>query len=296
MADHLIKAITTDGAFRMLAVDASALVGSAQRRHDTWPAATAALGRTLTGTLLLSSALLKEPETMTVRIQGDGPVGMIVADGNAKGQVKGYLSHPQVNLPATPLGKIDVRRAVGTQGSLSVTKDLGLKEPFTGQVPLVSGEIAEDFTYYLAKSEQIPSAMGLSVFVDPDGSVAVAGGFLIQTLPAATAEQLAALESRLQQLPLVSDLLRQGQTPTQLLQQIFGVTPIKVLAEMPVSFHCDCSKDRFSRALATLSSSELQAMITEDHGAEAVCKFCGAHYQFSETELRQIIAAKTSSK
>ncbi|WP_261806596.1 Hsp33 family molecular chaperone HslO [Lapidilactobacillus luobeiensis] len=293
MVDHLIKAITTDGAFRMLAVDASGVVSEAQQRHDTWPAATAALGRTLIGTLLLSSALLKAPEKLTVRIQGGGPVGMIIADGNALGEVKGYLSQPQVNLPATPLGKIDVRRAVGTNGLLSVTKDLGMKEPFTGQVPLVSGEIAEDFTYYLAKSEQIPSAMGLSVFVNQDASVQVAGGFLIQTLPTATEAQLTELEQRLQALPLVSDLLRQGQTPTQLLQQIFGPGTIKVLSNSPVRFKCDCSKDRFRRALATLSQDELTAMITEDHGAEAVCKFCGEKYQFSEVELQQLLANKS---
>lgn len=289
MADYLVKAVTTDGAFRMLAVDGSELVREAQQRHDTWPAATAALGRTLIGTLLLSSAVLKAPEKLTVRLVGDGPVGAIIADGNATGTVKGYVASPHVELALNPLGKIDVRRAVGTKGMLSVTKDLGLKEPFTGQVPLTSGEIAEDFTYYLAKSEQIPSSMGLSVFVNQDRSVQVAGGFLIQALPGASTAQLTALEDRLQKLPRVSDLLLQGQTPEQLLQQIFGVTPIKFLATMPVAFKCDCSKERFRKALATLAPSDLQKMITEDHGAEAVCKFCGNKYQFSEAELQSML-------
>lgn len=292
MTDYLIKAVTSDGAFRMLAVDASQLVQEAQQRHDTWPAATAALGRTLIGTLLLSSAVLKDPEKLTVRLVGDGPVGAIIADGNANGTVKGYLASPHVELPLNPLGKIDVRRAVGTKGMLSVTKDLGMKQPFTGQVPLTSGEIAEDFTYYLAKSEQIPSSMGLSVFVNQDKTVEVAGGFLIQALPSATSAQLTQLEQRLQKLPRVSDLLLQGQTPEQLLQQIFGLEQIKVLEKMPVAFKCDCSKERFRKALATLATSDLNQMITEDHGAEAVCKFCGRRYQFTEAELRQLVAAR----
>lgn len=292
MTDYLIKAVTSDGAFRMLAVDASQLVQEAQQRHDTWPAATAALGRTLIGTLLLSSAVLKDPEKLTVRLVGDGPVGAIIADGNANGTVKGYLASPHVELPLNPLGKIDVRRAVGTKGMLSVTKDLGMKQPFTGQVPLTSGEIAEDFTYYLAKSEQIPSSMGLSVFVNQDKTVEVAGGFLIQALPSATSAQLTQLEQRLQKLPRVSDLLLQGQTPEQLLQQIFGLEQIKVLEKMPVAFKCDCSKERFRKALATLATSDLNKMITEDHGAEAVCKFCGRRYQFTEAELRQLVTAK----
>lgn len=289
MTDYLVRAVTEDGAFRMLAVNGSEIVQTAQQDHATLPASSAALGRTLIGTLLLSSALLKDEEKLTVRILGDGPVGGIIADGNAKGEVKGYIQNPQVNLPLNPLGKIDVRRAVGTKGMVSVTKDLGLKQPFTGQVPITSGEIAEDLTYYLAKSEQIPSAMGLSVFVNQDNSIGVAGGFLIQTLPGATDEQLTGLEKRLKEIPLVSNLLREGQTPEAILKTIFADQPIKFLGQTPVQFKCDCSKERFGKALATLPRHELQAMIDEDHGADAVCKFCNTHYQFDVDELKNIL-------
>lgn len=290
MSDYLVKGITVDGAFRMLAVNGTEIVQTAQVDHDTWPASSAALGRTLIGTLLLSSALLKGDEKLTMRILGDGPVGGIIADGNAQGEVKGYISQPHVNLPLNPLGKIDVRRAVGTNGMINVTKDLGLKEPFTGQVPITSGEIAEDLAYYLAKSEQIPSAMGLSVFVNQDNSIGVAGGFLIQTLPGATDDQLSTLEQRLNELPLVSDLLRDGQIPEQILQKIFADEEIKFLEKMPVAFKCDCSKERFAKAIAALAKSDLQAMIDQDHGAEAVCKFCGKRYQFSGDELKKYAA------
>lgn len=292
MSDYLVKGITANGAFRMLAVNGTELVQTAQIDHDTWSASSAALGRTLVGTLLLSSALLKDEEKLTVRILGDGPVGAIVADGNAHGTVKGYLSQPHVNLPLNPVGKIDVRRAVGTNGMINVTKDLGLKEPFTGQVPITSGEIAEDLTYYLAKSEQIPSAMGLSVFVNQDNSIGIAGGFLIQALPGATDEQLTQLEHNLKDLPLVSDLLRQGKTPEEILQTIFAGDELKFLEKMPVAFQCDCSKDRFAKALATLSQNDLNEMIEQDHGAEAVCKFCGKKYQFTEEELKALIQSK----
>lgn len=292
MSDYLVKGITANGAFRMLAVNGTELVQTAQIDHDTWSASSAALGRTLVGTLLLSSALLKDEEKLTVRILGDGPVGAIVTDGNAHGTVKGYLSQPHVNLPLNPVGKIDVRRAVGTNGMINVTKDLGLKEPFTGQVPITSGEIAEDLTYYLAKSEQIPSAMGLSVFVNQDNSIGVAGGFLIQALPGVTDEQLTQLEHNLKDLPLVSDLLRQGKTPEEILQTIFAGDELKFLEKMPVAFQCDCSKDRFAKALATLSQNDLNEMIEQDHGAEAVCKFCGKKYQFTEEELKALIQSK----
>lgn len=282
--------MTVDGAFRMLAVNGTEIVQTAQTDHDTWPASSAALGRTLIGTLLLSSALLKDEEKLTVRILGDGPVGAIVADGNADGTVKGYISQPHVNLPLNPVGKIDVRQAVGTSGMVNVTKDLGLKQPFTGQVPITSGEIAEDLTYYLAKSEQIPSAMGLSVFVNQDNSIGVAGGFLIQTLPDATDEQLTNLEKNLKALPLVSDLLRDGKTPEMILEEIFADEEIKFLDKMPVAFQCDCSKDRFAKAIAALSKNDLNEMINQDHGAEAVCKFCGKKYQFTEDELKELAA------
>lgn len=289
MEDYLVKALCFNGEIRAMAVRTTNIVDEAQRRHNTWRAATAALGRTMTGSLLLGS-MHKGNDKLTVKIQGDGPLGAIVVDADAKGNVKGYVQNPSVNLPANDVGKIDVRGAVGTNGSLSVIKDLGLKEAFTGQVPLVSGELAEDFTYYLANSEQVPSAVGLSVLVDNenDDRVKAAGGFMIQVMPNATEETLVEIEKRLADIPQVSTLLDQGETPENILERLLGKENVDILDKMPVQFHCDCSKERFSSAIATLGEVELTAMIEEDEGAEAVCHFCGEKYNYDAQELTAI--------
>lgn len=287
--DYLVKSVANDGMFRAYAIDATGVVQEAQRRHDTWSAALAALGRSLVGTLLLASSLLKNTEKMTVKIQGNGPVGAIVVDGNADGTVKGYLQQPHVHLPLNEKKKIDVKGAVGTTGTLSVTKDMPEGKPFTGQVPLVSGELGEDFTYYLAQSEQIPSSVGLSVFFNPDNSIAVAGGFLVQVMPGATDEAITELEKRIKDLPLVSELLRQNKTPEEILALLFADRDVKILDKMPVGFKCDCSKERFATALASISRTDMEQMINEDHHAQAVCRFCGNKYDYNETELKKIL-------
>ena len=289
MADYLVKSVAGNEMFRAYAVSATGVVAEAQRRHDTWSAASAALGRSLVGTLLLASSVLKGEEQMTVKINGNGPVGGIVVDGNANGTVKGYLQHPHVHLPLNDQHKIDVKAAVGTDGFLSVTKDQGVGDPFTGTVALVSGELGEDFTYYLAQSEQIPSAVGLSVFVNDDNSIGVAGGFLVQVLPNATDEAISSLENKLKDMPLVSQLMRDGKSPEDILDLLFD-GDVKVLDKMPVKFECDCSKERFAEALMALPKHEVQAMIDEDHGAKAVCHFCGDQYQFSERELEAVLS------
>lgn len=292
MSDYLVKSLAFDGQIRAYAVDATETVSTAQKLHDTWSAASAALGRSLIGTLLLASASLQGGETMTVKINGNGPVGGIVVDGNANGTVKGYVQNPHVHLPLNDKHKIDVKGAVGTEGFLAVTKDLGLKEPFTGQVPLVSGELGEDFTYYLAKSEQIPSSVGLSVFVNNDNSIETAGGFMIQVMPGAKEDTISKIEKRLAEIPMVSEMMRDGKKPEDILDEILGAENIKVLDKMPVSYHCDCSRERFLGVLTSLSADQLQEMADEDHGAEAVCHFCGKKYQFTEDELWKIIKVK----
>lgn len=289
MADYLVKSLIDDGMFRAYVVDATQTVAEAQQRHDTWSAATAALGRTMIGTMLLSTSLLKGDEKLTAKVNGHGPVGAIVVDGNADGTVKGYLQYPHVSLPLNDKHKIDVKKAVGVNGMLTVTKDQGFGQPYTGQVPLISGELGEDFTYYLAKSEQIPSAVGVSVFVQPNNTVKVAGGFMVQTMPGATDEAISRLEQRLKEMPMVSELLLDGQTPEEILQLLFKDEKIKILQKMPVAFKCDCSKDRFAKSLAAIQPQALQEMIDEDHGAEAVCHFCGNKYAFSEDDLREIL-------
>lgn len=293
MSDQLITAVSKDGAFRVFAVDASQTIAEAQRRHDTWSAASAALGRTMVATLLLAAAGLKGPDDLlTVRLKGDGPVGAIVVDGTSHGTVRGYIEQPHVTLPLNLVGKIDVARAVGSRGLLAVTKDLGFGQPFTGQVPLVSGELGEDFAYYLTQSEQIPSAVGLSVFVNADNTIQVAGGFMIQTLPDAPQAEIAAVETTVKTLPLTSEMLRQGLTPTDIATRAMGDVALDVVNTKPVSFECTCSKAHFGHIIASLRRKELTTMIEEDHGAEAVCKFCGRKYQYTEAELKTFLQEK----
>lgn len=287
--DYLVKSVINDGMFRAYAVNATGVVAEAQKRHDTWSAASAALGRSMVGTLLLASSVLKGEEKMTVKIQGGGPVGGIVVDGNANGTVKGYLQHPHVHLPLNDKHKIDVAGAVGTTGTLSVTKDMGVGDPFTGQVSLISGELGEDFTYYLAQSEQIPSAVGLSVFVNSDNSIEVAGGFLIQVMPDASDEEIDKLEERLSGMPLVSEMLRDGDSPEDILHKLFPDEDVKILDKMPVAFKCDCSKERFAGILASIPRHEMEEIIEEDHQAEVVCHFCGNKYHYDEKELKEIL-------
>lgn len=289
MSDYLVKSLAFDGQIRAYAVDATETVRKAQELHDTWSAASAALGRSLIGTLLLSSASLQDDEKMTVKINGNGPVGGIVIDGNAKGTVKGYVQHPHVHLPLNDKNKIDVKGAVGTNGFLAVTKDLGLKEPFTGQVPLVSGELGEDFTYYLAKSEQIPSSVGLSVFVNNDNTIKTAGGFMLQVMPGAKDEVLSKVEQKLNEIPMVSEMMQQGMTPEDMLYEILGKDNVKILDKMEVSYKCDCSRDRFYKIIKTLPNDQIKEMIDEDHGAEVICHFCGKKYKFTEDELKKCI-------
>ncbi|MGY3778682.1 Hsp33 family molecular chaperone HslO [Isobaculum melis] len=289
MSDYLIKTVCFEGQIRAYAVCATETVSEAQRRHDTWSASSAALGRTMVGTVLLG-ATLKGDDKMTVKVEGNGPVGPIIVDGNGKGTTKGYITNTKVSLPPNELGKIDVKGAVGTEGSLTVIKDLGLKDTFSGTVPLISGELGEDFTYYMANSEQVPSAIGLSVLVDTDDSIKAAGGFMIQVMPDATNETITLLEEKIAEMPLVSSLLDDGESPEQILARIMGEDNVKVLEKMPIKFECDCSKERFATAIIALGADEIQSMIDEDHGAEAECHFCGKHYHYSEADLEELKA------
>lgn len=290
MNDYLIKAIDASKNLRLLVINGKDLVAEAQQRHDTWSASSAVLGRTLLGGLLLAGAELKDQQELTVRLLGNGPVGATVVTAKSDLTVKGFVQNNHIALPARADGHIDVKKAVG-QGWLQVTKDLGLKQPYTGEVQIVSGEIAEDLTYYLAKSEQIPSAVGLSVFVNPNNTIGEASGFLLQALPGATDELLQKTEERIKALPPLSEAFLGGMTPEDLAKKILG-DDCKILEKDPVKYECDCSKEKYAKMLETLKASELNEMINEDHGAELVCNFCGDKYQFSEAELQEILAKK----
>jgi molecular chaperone Hsp33 len=289
MSDYLLKSLGYNGEVRVYAVDATEAVAEAQRRHGTWSAASAALGRTMIGGILLG-ATLKGEEKMTVKVEGNGPAGHIVVDSNGKGEVKGYIANPKISLPLNEAGKLDVRGAVGTEGTLTVTKDLGMKEAFSGQVPLVSGELGEDFTYYMATSEQTPSAIGLGVLVDTDDSIKAAGGFMIQVMPDATDETITALETQLASIPMISQLLEDGENPEAILDRLVGKENVKVLEKLPVSFKCDCSKERFATAIIALGGDEINSMIEEDQGAEASCHFCGNTYHYDVADLEGLKA------
>lgn len=293
--DYMVRALAFDGTISAVAVRATEVVNTAHLKHDTWSAATAALGRSLVAGLLMG-ATQKGDVKLTIKVQGDGPGGAIIIDADTKGHVKGYIQNPHVSLELNQYGKLDVRGVVGTKGSVTVIKDLGLKEPFTGQVPLVSGELAEDFTYYMSASEQIPSSMGLSVLVEIDESVRAAGGFLIQVMPGATEETINILEKRLADLPLVSKLIDEGKTPEDILKVVLGEENIEFLGENAVEFKCDCSKEKFADVLTSLGVNTLTELIEEDHGAETVCHFCNSKYQFSEEELKELLVKSKKMK
>jgi len=288
MKDYLVKATAFEGNIRAYSAVTTNTIEEARRRQDSWATTTAALGRTMTTTVLMG-AMLKGKDTITVKIEGGGPIGAIVADSNAKGDVRGYVSNSHVDFELNESGKLDVRKAVGTNGFLSVVKDLGLREHFTGQVPIVSGEISEDFTYYFATSEQIPSAVGAGVLVNPDLSVLAAGGFIIQVMPGATDEVITKLEERIASFPPISKLIEEGHNPEQILFKLLGEENVKVLEELPVQFKCKCSKKRLEKAIISLGKDEITAMIEEDGGAEASCHFCNEVYNFSKEELEELL-------
>lgn len=295
MSDYLVRAIGFNGSVRAFAVSSTETVGEAQRRHDTWPTASAALGRTMTAGVMMG-AMQKGDDQLTIKVQGDGPIGAIIVDANAKGEVRGYAMNPHVDFELNQFGKLDVRRAVGTQGSLSVVKDAGLRDYFTGQVELVSGELGEDFAYYFTKSEQTPSAVGLGVLVNPDYTIKAAGGFIVQVMPGVDDETITQIEEALSKIEPVSKMIEKGFTPEEILEAVLGKEHVEILDRQDVTFSCNCSKDRFSNALIGLGEDELQAMIDEDHGAEAECHFCMEKYSYSEDELRDIIEEVRAQK
>ncbi|MGI8317308.1 Hsp33 family molecular chaperone HslO [Halobacillus mangrovi] len=287
MADYLVRAMAFDGQVRAYAVQSTDTVEEARRRQDTWATTSAALGRTLTISAMMG-AMLKGDDKITLKVEGDGPAGAIIADANSRGEVRGYVKNPHVDFDLNDQGKLDVARAVGTSGTLSVVKDLGMKDHFTGQVPLISGEISEDFTYYFANSEQVPSAVGAGVLVDTDYSILASGGFIVQMMPGADEETTSQIEKRLTEMPAISSLVRDGKTPEEILHTVLGKENVQILDSMPVQFKCHCSRERVEVAISSLGDDEIQRMIDEDQGAEAKCHFCNEDYQFDVEQLKEL--------
>lgn len=284
--DRLIRGTAMNGKVRAFAIQTTELVEELRRRHDTFPTATAAMGRTVT-TAAIMGAMLKGEEKLTIQVSGNGPIGQIVADANAKGEVRGYVSNPHVHLPSNSVGKLDVAGAVGTEGFINITKDLGMKEPYRGSVPIISGELGEDFTYYFAQSEQTPSAVGVGILVDTDNSVIVAGGFIIQLLPGLTDQEITVLENAIGTLPPVTSLLDQGLELEELLRRF--LPDVQVLEGLDIQFNCSCSRERLEKTLISLGQSELEQLIEEEGRAEVICQFCNEAYDFNKEQLETIL-------
>ncbi|AOM84607.1 Hsp33 family molecular chaperone HslO [Salisediminibacterium beveridgei] len=285
--DHLIKALAYDDQVRIYAIETTDMVDEAARRHQTWRTVTAAIGRALTaGTMM--GAMLKGDEKLTIKIEGNGPASPLIVDANANGEARGYVSRVDVDPERHPDGKLNVGAVVGHEGYLSVVKDLGMKDYFTGSVPLVSGELGDDFTYYFASSEQTPSSVALGVLVGEKEKVMAAGGFILQLMPEATDETIDQVEAALQELPSVTEMLSKGMTPEDIVSRL-SAGDYRILDKKKVAFHCQCSRERIETALYSIQEDELVSMIEEDKGAETSCHFCNEVYQFSKADLQEIL-------
>ncbi len=282
--DYAVRATAADGGILALAASSARLCEEARRRHDAWPTAAAALGRVLTGAALLALPL-KDGGSVTLRVRGDGPLGGVLATAEASGAVRGYPVHPHVDLPVRADGKLDVGGAVGRFGLLTLTRDLGLRQPYSGSAPLVSGEIADDLTHYLARSEQVPSLVALGVLVGTGGRVRAAGGLVVQILPGASDDTAAEIENNVARMGAVSRCIAAGASPEDLVCEALGRFGPRFLQRSELRFHCPCGRRRTRAALAALPRQELRAMREEDGGAELVCHFCGRRYRFAADEL-----------
>jgi len=285
--DRIVKATAANAQIRIFAADTRDTVEEARNRHDTTPVATAALGRLLCAGAMMSTMQKGEDDLLTLKITGDGPLGAITVTADSNANVKGYVANPKVDLPLNAVGKLDVSKAVGN-GRLDVIRDMGLKEPYVGQTPLISGEIAEDITYYFANSEQVPSSVGLGVLVDRDLSVKRAGGFIVQLLPFASEEVIEKLEENLKQISAVTTFFEQGGTPESLIETLAAGMEPNITETVPVRFYCNCSRERVEKALISIGKEELNSMIEEGKPVTLNCGFCNTDYTFTPEELKEL--------
>ena len=290
MGDQLVRAITKDGMVKAVAVTTRELTERARQIHRTLPVATAALGRTLAAASMMGNALKEDGASLTLRIQGGGPLGILLAVSDNQGNVRGTVDNPAVDIPLRPDGKLDVGAAVGCDGTLTVIRDLHMKDPYVGSVGLLGGEIAEDLAAYFVESEQIPTACGLGVLVDRDQSVLAAGGYLIQLLPGAGEDVITKVEGGVMAAGSVTGLLRGSAGPEEMLRQVLSDFELEILERSPVEYRCDCSRDRMERALISLGPEELRGIIDEQGGAELTCRFCDNVQNFTKEELEALLA------
>ena len=283
--DYIVRATAADHQLRAFAVTSRDIVEKAREIHNTSPVATAAIGRMLTAASMMGSMMKGEKDVLTLQVECGGPIGGITVTADSNADVKGYVNNPNVILPPNAQGKLDVSGALGP-GFLNVIKDIGLREPYNGQTHLVSGEIAEDLTYYFATSEQVPSSVGLGVLMDKDNHVRQAGGFIIQVMPDTDDEVIDKLEARLGEVHSVTDMLDKGMTPEDILGYVLEGMDVEILETIPTQYKCNCSVERVSKAIASIGKKDLQEMIDDGKPIEVNCQFCGSHYKFDTEQLK----------
>lgn len=288
MNDYIIRAITANDQIRAFAAVTTETVEEARKDHNTSPVATAALGRLLTAGAMMGTMMKGDKDILTLQIKAGGPLEGITVTADSKGRVKGYVGNPNVCIPANSKGKLDVAGAVGV-GFMNVIKDMGLKEPYVGQVALQTSEIAEDLTYYFATSEQVPSAVGLGVLMNKDNTVRQAGGFIVQLMPFAEESTIAKLEENVQKITSVTSLLEEGHTPESLLEKVLDGFDMEINEKIPTEFYCNCSRERVEKALISIGRKELNEMIQEGKPIEMNCHFCNHNYEFTVEELKEIL-------
>ncbi|MBU5677026.1 Hsp33 family molecular chaperone HslO [Alkaliphilus sp. MSJ-5] len=289
MKSTIIRATAASNKIRVFVANTTAMIDKVHKLHETSPVAIAALGRTLTATSIMGLMLKSEKEKITVNINGGGPLGPIVVVGNSKGNVKGYVSHPNTESTNLYPGKLDVGSAVGRDGSITVIKDLGLRDPYVGSYPLVTGEIAEDFAAYFTFSEQQPSGVALGVLIDVDYTIKAAGGYIVQVLPGIDEETLTKLEDKLASLEPITSIIEKKSTPEEMLDYILGEMEPTILESYEVDFICDCNEERLEQVLISIGEKDLREITEEDKKAELVCHFCNKKYQFNEEQLRKLL-------
>lgn len=287
MKDYIVRGTAAGGQIRAFAAYTKKMAETGRRAHNTSPVATAALGRLMTGAAMMGIMMKGDKNILTLQIHGDGPMEGMTVTADSHGNVKGYVNNPEVILPANSKGKLDVGGAIGN-GYLSVIKDLGLKEPYVGQIELQTGEIAEDLTYYFAASEQTPSIVGLGVLMEKNNTVKQSGGFIVQLMPDATEEVICHLENKLGELKSVTTMLDEGKTPEQILELILGDLDLEIMEQVDTKFYCNCSKERVAKALISIGKDELERLIAEGKEVELNCHFCNTNYLFDIDELKDL--------
>lgn len=292
MTDYIVRATAANNQIRAFAATTKETVEVARQAHNTSPVATAALGRLLTGGVMMGSMMKNDSDMLTLQIKGDGPIGGLTVTADSKGNVKGYVEHPEVMLPPNAQGKLDVAGALGI-GLISVIKDMGLKEPYVGQTILQTSEIAEDLTYYFATSEQVPSSVGLGVLMEHDNTVKQAGGFIVQLMPFVDEEVVDRLEANIKKISSVTSMLDKGMTPEEILEAVLDGFDIDIKDTMPAQFYCNCTKERVEKAIISIGKKDIQEMIEDGKPIEVNCHFCGKSYEFSVEELKTLIKKAT---